>query len=93
MQANDKHQNPGSGDVLAMGRRTPQEDHTGFCIASVLMIKLSEATGVFVFSCFITCVYVTLFYMYQGFSNLQMKVFIGSIYILFARPLLAVLIK
>lgn len=65
----------------------------GFCIASVLIIKLAEATGIFIFSCFITCLYVTLFYMYQGFPNLQMKVIIGSIYILFARPLLAVLIK
>lgn len=93
MQANDKHQTAGGGDFLAMGRRIPQEEHMDFCVGSVLNIKLAEASGVFLFSCFITCVYVTLFYIYQGFLILKMKVIIGSIYILFARPLLAVLIK
>lgn len=91
MQANDKYQTAGSGDFLAMGRRIPREEHIDFRIGSVLIIKLAEVIGVFLFSCFIVCVYVTLFYIYQGFPNLKIKVIIGSIYILFARPLLAVL--
>lgn len=45
----------------------------GFYIGSVLIIKLVVDTGVFLFSYFITCMYVTLSYMCQVFLNLKNK--------------------